>query len=280
MGRLGVALAALTVGLSVGVAAHAHQSLDELERALGEEATKRPDDPAVYVDRGKLMLQAKRFDEALVAFEHAAEHGADPDVVAGARGRVFLEAGWPRMATVEFDRVLARRPDAYGVLYDRGEAWLALGDPDRAARDFGAAIAGMRSPRPEQVFAYRDALLAAGRRADAVGALDAGIARLGPVAALELAAVDLEVELERWDAALRRLDRLLAKTPAQPAWAARRGEILQKAGREADAQRAYVSALAMIDARPADRRAGPLDELAGELRRKLAASSGATEGGR
>lgn len=280
MTRAGGAVAALMVLLGLGSAAYAHQSLDDLERALGEEAATRPGDPAVYVDRGKLLLQAKRFDEALVAFEHAAGHGADPDVVAGARGRVYLEAGWPRMAALEFDRVLGRRPDAYGVLYDRGRAWLALGDPERAARDFGAAIAGMRSPRPEQVFAHRDAWLAAGRRTEAVRALDAGIARLGPVAALELAAVDLEVDLERWDAALRRLDRLLQQTPRQPAWTARRGEILEKAGRAADAHRAFASALAMIEARPADRRAGPLDDLAVRLRQKLAASSGATGGER
>jgi tetratricopeptide (TPR) repeat protein len=180
---------------------------------------------------------------------------------------VYLAAGQPLAARVAFTRVLRRYPDAFGTRLERGHAWLALGRPRRAADDFGRAIAGLAMPRPEHVIARRDALLAIGRHAEAVRALDEGMQRVGRVAALELAAVDLEEQLGRYDSALRRLDGLLAAVPRNAAWVARRSELLARAGRDAEARQARRDALAMIDARPARGRGARL----AALRQRLAA---------
>ena len=142
------------------------------------------------------------------------------------------------------------RPDAYGLLFERGRACLALGRIDRAARDFGRAIAGMPQPRPEHVIARRDALLALGRLSDAVAALDEGMARLGPIPSLELPAVELDLDLGRYDRALRRLDTLLAQR-TNPVWVARRGDVLVQAGRPTEARREYLRALTLIRSRRA-----------------------------
>jgi tetratricopeptide (TPR) repeat protein len=217
---------------------------------------------------------ARRWDDALATLARAADAGADPDEVAAARGRVYLEAGWPRMAKVELDRVLARHPDRWALLYDRGRAWMLLGDAGAAADDFGRAVAGLPEPRPEQVFAQRDALLWLGRKDDALRALDAGIARLGPVPSLELAAVDLEAELARYEAALARVDRLLATSPRNEAWLARRGQLLTQAGRPAEAHAAYAAALALVERRPGTRRGPRTDELARQLRAALTTDTG------
>jgi tetratricopeptide (TPR) repeat protein len=101
--------------------------------------------------------------------------------------------------------------------------------------------------------AQRDGLLSLGRRREALGALDAGQARIGPAVSLELAAVDLEVELGSYTAALTRLDRLLGRSAVSPAWVARRGEVLERAGQPAAARAEYARALALIDAREARR---------------------------
>jgi len=76
-------------------------------------------------------------------------------------------------------------------------------------------------------------------------ALDAGMARLGPIVSLQLPAVELEVALGRTDRALARLDTLLART-ANPAWVARRGDLLLRAGRSTEARHEYARARAMI----------------------------------
>ena len=277
MRRALVALPVAVLALVAGPAG-AHLEIEVLERAAADEVAERPEDPEVRVRQAQVYRAAGEWDEALAALEHAAEHGADPDLVAAERGRVFLDAGRPRAAKIQFDRVLRRRPDAFGVLLQRGRAWVQLGHPGRAARDLGAAVAGMPRPAPEDVFAWRDALVAAGRREDALRALDRGIARLGRVPSLALAALDLEVALGRHQAALARLDRLLAESPRNEAWLARRGELLERAGRRDEARGAYARALELIATRPAERRGKRIEALEHRLRTALAETGTPTEG--
>jgi tetratricopeptide (TPR) repeat protein len=266
----------LALVLAWAVPVLAHQDVGVLEEAVAGEVTSRPRDPAALMSQALVHQVARRWDGALATLDRAAELGADPDEVGAARGRVYLDAGWPRMAKRELDRVIARRPNAWALVYERGRAWMLLGDAGAAADDFGRAVAHLPEPRPEQVFAHRDALLWLGRRDDAVRALDAGIARLGLIASLALAAVDLETELGRYDAAVSRLDRLLATNPKNEAWIARRGEILAQAGRAGEAQASFARALALIEARPNARRGARTEALARQLRAALAADR--TEG--
>jgi tetratricopeptide (TPR) repeat protein len=268
---------ALALALALAATARAHVGIEQVERGVAAELAKHPDDPARHLDMARAHAIAREWDAALAELEDAARLGADPDVVGATKGQVFLDAGWPRMARIELDRVVARRPDAYGARFDRGRASAALGDVDAAARDYRAAIAGLASPQPEQVLALRDVLVGAGRRAEAVDALDAGIARLGPVPTLVLAAVDLEQDLGRPDAALARLDALSATGTPNPAWVARRGELLARAGRAGDARTEYRRALALIDARPPGR-ASAFHDLRQRLETALAETIETTGG--
>lgn len=255
----------------------AHAGIAELESSSAEEVARRPDDPQAHLERARVLRLAHRWDEALEQLGVAARRGADPDEVGATRVAILLDAGKAAEAIDEADLVLARRPDAYGLLFERGRALLALGRAEEAARDFGRAIQGMPEPQPEQVLARRDALLSLGRREEAVSALDAGMARIGRVVSLELPAIDLEVELGRYDAALGRLDGLLARGAPNPAWVARRGEILEKAGKKAEARAEYERALAIIARRSPDRRAKAFDDLKRRLETELAAAANGGE---
>ena len=262
------ALVACLVGVALvasrGVAS-AHAGVEELERETRALVDRRPDDPQAYLQRARVLQLARQWDAALGALDAAAARGAEADEVAATRGAILLDAGRPLAALRELDRLLTRRPDASGILFERGRAYLALGDTDTAIADFERAIDLMPAPRPEQIIVQRDALLSLGRRAEAVAALDQGMRRIGRVAALQLAAIDLEVELGRSDAALRRLDELLARRNPNPAWIARRGEILARAGRQQEARVEYARALSLIDDRSGARRA----QAFGALRRQL-----------
>jgi tetratricopeptide (TPR) repeat protein len=243
-----IAKLVLVLALAPPALARAHVGLDEVGRTLDAEIARHPHDAEPHLHRARAHLAAHEWDAALAQLDHATADGADRVVVGTLRGEAYLGSGRPRRARREFDRVLARRSDAWGTLFLRGRAWIALGNPARA-------VARLESPQPEQVLARRDALLALGRRADAVTALDEGMARIGPVATLALAAVELEVDLRRYDAALVRLQRLCAANPPNPAWLARRGDILARAGRPAEAREAWGDAVALIENRPVGRRA-------------------------
>ena len=131
----------------------------------------------------------------------------------------------------------------------------------------------MRAPRPEHVIERHSALLARGKPAEAVRALDEGIARLGPLPSLALPAVDLEIGLQRWDSALARLDALLRQAPNNAAWMARRADVLERAGRFDEARAERARALQQIDARSPNRVSAARTTLARQLRAQSGAET-------
>lgn len=264
----------LAAAIVLAVPAHvsAHAGLDELRRAADVAVALRPDEPQPHLQRARVLELQREWDAALAELNAAAACGADSDEVGATKVSILLAAGRPQVALREIDRVLTHRPDAYWLVFDRGRALLALGQAGPAAHDFGRAIAAMPAPRPEHVFAQRDALLSLGDRAAAVAALDAGMARIGRVAALQLAAIDLEVELGRADDALRRLDELIGREGRNPVWIAQRGDILRRAGRDAAARAEYERALALIEARPSIQRVKAFAALKQRLQTALAPS--------
>jgi tetratricopeptide (TPR) repeat protein len=269
-GRQGSAVLVAALLLAMPALALAHASVDELRRAADAAVALRPDDPQAHLDRARVLQLAHEWDAALAELGAARMHGADADDVGAARASVLLDAGRPQLALREIDGVLASRPDAYGLVFERGRALLMLGRTELAADEFGRAIAAMPAPRPEHVFVRRDALLLLGQPEAALAALDAGMARIGSVASLQLAAIDIEVQLAHFDAALYRIDELIGLNGHNPAWIARRGEILQRAGRNAEARVEYERALALIDSPRIVQRARAFDELRSRLKTALA----------
>ncbi|HWP66817.1 MAG TPA: hypothetical protein VNO26_12970 [Candidatus Limnocylindria bacterium] len=270
--RLGAAAFAVLLGgaLLLGArAARAHAGLDLIEPAMAEKVARNPGDPAVRLEQALGFEAAGEWEQALAALDRAAVLGADRDEVSGLRARVLLGAGRADDAKRELDALIARRPDAPGPYLQRAHALVRLGRAADAAADFEKAVDALPRVTPEDVFAWRDALLAAGRRADAVRALDRGMLRVGHVPSLELAAIDLDAALGRYQSAIRRIDRLVAQSPTNPAYLARRGELLAKSGAAAEARAAYVQALALIEGRPAARRSQRTAQLERRLRAAL-----------
>ena len=263
---------------SFAAPAGGHPELAEVRAALDERLAVDPEDPELLIHQGRLRADARDFDGALVSLAHALAHGGDPATVGAARAQVLLEAGQPRLASLEYDRLLALRPHAFDLLFERGRAKLALGDVAAADRDFRRAIANMPAPRPEHVVVHAQAWLKLGERQEALRALDEGMTRTGPLPSLQLTAIDLELDLERYDRALARLDLLLEQTPNNEAWIARRADILQRAGRVDEARAERAHSLARIEARLARRRSRATDELAARLRSQIEPGATANEG--
>jgi len=270
--RIGAGASALMLGgtLLLGERpAGAHAGLDVLEPVIEDKVARNPSDPAARLEQALALETAGQWDAALAALDRAAALGADRDEVSGIRGRILLAAGRPEEAARELDALIARRPDAPGPYHQRGLALVKLGRPAEAAPDLEKAVEKLPRVTPEDVLAWRDALLAAGKPAEALRALDRGMRRVGHVPSLELAAIDLDAALGRHAEAVERMDRLIAQSPENPAWIARRGELLEKAGDHKEARAAYTQALAMIEARPASRRSQHTAALERKLRAVL-----------
>lgn len=250
-----------------------HGQIEEVSRTIAKTPTAE-----LYLKRGELQRVHEDYGAALSDYEAAEKLNPRLDAVWLCQGRALLEAGHPGPARLALDRFLQRMPGhAAGHLFRaRAQAKLARGQP--AVDDYDRAIALSVEPLPEY-FVERAALLAdLGELEAALGGLEAGMKVIGPIPSLQLPALEIELKLARHEAALRRVDGLIAAAERKEQWQARRAEILAQAGRAAEAREAGRAALASIENLPARMRSAPaMQQLEGRLRAAWEENSSRTE---
>jgi predicted Zn-dependent protease len=261
----------------------------DLDRQISDITSRIEADPGnadLFLQRGELHRIHQDWEAAEADFESARRLRRDLAVVDYLMGRLHLDAGRPKQAKRALDRFLAREPDHAAAHVARARALARLDQPLAAARDLTVAIdlhGGEDRPDPSYYLERAQALAGAGRIDEAIGGLDAGLARLGEPVTLQLAAIDLELARGRHDAALARLDRLGAGAARQETWLVRRGAILEGAGRLDEAGAAYADALAAIDRLPPSRQGSRamarLREEAAAGAERVRHSAGKAEGG-
>ena len=242
------AIAAAMLGLSAPLIS-AHDDIDVRIAALTAQlSTGRTAD--LLVRRAELYRQAAKRTEALADLFAAEQIDSSHPAVALVRAHVHFDAGHWSDAARAATAVLARTPSHADALILRARAEVRTLNISRALDDYSAAL--RVRPNPD-VYIERARLYAkSGSHGPerALHSLDEGIARLGPVVTLELEAIDIEVGLQRYGAALTRVDLLSAQASRQDEWLARRGVILEKSGRFDEARAAYEAALDALGRQP------------------------------
>jgi len=248
-----VCIACGVVVSAAGLAA-AHGDIHERIAALTKRIAQEPANADLYLKRGELYHAHREWDAALADYARAQELNPRLTDIDLYRGLTYLAAGRLRPAQSALDRFLATRPSHVSALIARARVRVRLGDGLTAADDFSRAIAVQA--QPELYLERARALVGAGNQhvTVALAGLDEGIARLGPLVTLQLYAIDLEMRQRRYDAALARIETLAAQSPRKETWLARKGEILEQAGRRSDARAAYTAALAALNGVPEARR--------------------------
>lgn len=248
----------------------AHPEIEQALVRLNAQVAASPADPEHYLARGELYAKHEAWDLAEANFLRAAELAPDHPGLARARGALALALREPRTARDFLDAALARDPRDAMALVLRARTHVALGARDAAVVDLDAALTVIATPPPE-LFLERAALLPP---ADALRGLETAITRVGPAISLQLRAATLEESLGRIDAAAARLSAIAAQSERPEMWLKRRGDLLARAHRLADAHAAYAAALAAITTLPDWLRSAPgTAELAAELQQLTARRS-------
>jgi len=92
---------------------------------------------------------------------------------------------------------------------------------------------------------------------------------------LDELALRFETELEHWDAALARIRRLAGSSPRPELWRARASDLLERAGRTAEARAEVRVALSLLEKSPKRiRELATSQELSRELNERLARLDG------
>lgn len=267
--RLPVWLLLVTVVCGVPSQASAHGDLDGQIETVSRQLDKAPS-AALYLKRGELHHDHENFEAALADYDRAAKLNPDMGAVWFARGRTLFKFGRLQPAREALDVYLKKKPShAEGFLL-RARVLAGLKEHAAAVADFDRNLELTSQPLPECFIERAESLVALGEKKAAVKALDEGLGRLGNLTTLQSAAIAIEVDLGRHDAALVRVDRVMADLRRKETWLTRRGEILEAAGRRDEAQRAYGEALAALEQLPDHHRnVKPMRELETRLRRLL-----------
>lgn len=250
------AAALFAVLLTGGVSAHpgVDRQIDDVTLQIEQQ----PEDAQLWLRRGELRRIHRDWKPAESDFRRARKLDPELAAVDFLLGRLMLDAGRPKKAKSYLDKYLKARPDHAEARVVRARALAQLGRSLAAAGDFDRALALLEEngrPIPTYYIERARVLAAAGpeHMNAALAGLEEGLARLGQPVTLQLYAIELELDLHRYDAALARLDRIAAQANRQETWLVRRGAILEQASRVGEARVAYAAALDAIEALPAAR---------------------------
>ncbi|HKX61877.1 MAG TPA: tetratricopeptide repeat protein [Verrucomicrobiae bacterium] len=258
--------------------AGAHADLIPQIEDVTRQIEKDPRNIDLYVRRGELYRTHAEWNAALADFDTILVIEPTNRWVNLAKGRLMADASWLLTAKGYLDRFIAEQPSHAEALSSRARLLTRLKLHLAAADDYDAAIRLSPEAIPE-LFIERAQTLASngpdfvGR---AIEGLDEGIKRLGPLVTLQLSVVDLELKRKNYDAALERIAVIAQRSPRKETWLARRGEILEQAGRPDEARTAYQNALAALASLPHVRRNVPaMAQLEKRIRTQLDAINGA-----
>jgi predicted Zn-dependent protease len=224
-----------------------------------KELEKQPRNAGLYLRRGELFRAHGDFDSANADLDRVAALEPRMEVLPLARGRLFYEANWPQSAKMALDYFIRSHTNNVEALALRARCQVKLGQRLEGVRDYTRAIEAAGEPQPELYLERAQALNEEGPAyyAEAVKGLEDGMKKMGPLVTLQLYAIDLEVKQKNYDAALARLEKASAASPRKETWLARKGEILQTAGRTEQAIDAFRASLKAISQLPETRRNVP-----------------------
>ena len=229
----------LLVGLSCSIASA--DDPDARIARLTERIAVSPSDVDALAERADLLLQEDRLEDATADLRLLEALAPDDPRMLLLRGLVAYERGDVDRAEVDLEAWIFRTGGALvpcrllGTIYERSDR------EEEALRMYDAALAF--GDDVDVHLAKGRLLEGLGRHAEAASSYEAALAGGAPSAALRARLIDVERRLGRHDRALAHVDAALREARLDTRWLLRRAEILDDAGRSAEARRARLAAL-------------------------------------
>jgi tetratricopeptide (TPR) repeat protein len=267
-----LALAGLSLLLQAA-SGFGHGGLHELIDAQNKKVEKAPSDPALRFELASLYGQHGEVELALKNLDRvdALAPGKFPTDLL--RGEAWVVAEKFTKAKEAFDRQLVSHPENPRAWLLRARAEHKLGQDAVSLADYREALKRTPSPEPDLIQEVADALASHSCEKEAAQVLATGIEKLGKIPSLELRALDLEIAMKDFDAALRRVEEAQKNAPRPEPWMARRATVLAQAGRIEESRAAWKALADHLSSLPeSERNSTAMTNLAEETRQALASS--------
>jgi len=209
-----------------------------------------PNNPALYLRRGELYREHSDWQAAEEDYDRAAQLNPNLAAVDFCRGKLLADLGQTNDARALFDKYLLRCPEDGYAFVARARLLVGVGEIRSAIQDYTKGLERIGGPQPELFLERAQLQVGQDKVAAALSGLDEGIKKLGPMIALQLYAIDLEIGRKNYDGALARLNTILQQSLRKERWLARRAEILREAGRTAEAAKAFGDSLNAVKLLP------------------------------
>jgi len=247
-----------------------HGTLHEQLSNLSREIAKSPDSAELYLKRGEVYRNHKDWKKAATDYEKARALKSELPGLDLADARLYYDSGRYGMAKASVNKHLNLHPQDENARHLRAKILVGLKQWEDSIGDYTFFIANSKAPQPQAFIDRADAQVHAGKPADAITGLEEGIERLGPLISFQEAAIRLELQAKRYDQALARVESVLNTLSRKEQWLAKKGEILETAGKREEAKQTYLQVLKEIEGLPASHQGSKaMLSLKAEMKRKL-----------
>ena len=225
----------------------AHPGHEDQLKAIDQALAKAPDNQALYLQRGSVYGEIGHFTEAENDFARARELGPAERVDLAESIMLYGKGDLAAAMALANRHVQTFPNDPEGF---RHRAFIArdAGDHARALADLQTYFRLQARPSPGLFVSAANMLVASGRPEDALAVLDQGLEQLGMVPQLQRQAISLEVAAGRLPAAIARQEAMRTALRDSARWKLDTVDLLQQAGRKADASRLLQQAQAQLAA--------------------------------
>lgn len=249
----------------VSASASAHESPEHRIKQLDDQLDQMEPHPSIesikfMLQRADLNRRQGAWDSVLFDYERIAEQQPEnADMLLG-RSRTYL--GKEQFDEADFwaTRLLQLQPEHAHAGLVQARALVGMGDHLAASGVFERAIQRLRTPLPEHYLEHARIVLGTENQDSvdnsllAISILDKGAAHLGNPVSLHSFALEIERQAGELEAALRRIDMLIARNGSLLNWRLQRAELLLEMKRDRAARKELDNTLQQIGQLPDQRR--------------------------
>jgi len=230
----------------------AHGPIHESIKRVTKKIKKKPNDPALYIERGQYYQVDENFDLALN--DYLTAKGLDPEIkmIDFHCGQLFSEHGYPTTALRFANKFLSYNSNHVAGLMLRATIFVQLGEDSLAIIDYEKGIQQTKTPKPEYFVNISKAFIAADSTnfSSAIEWLEKGEEYLGFNIILKSYAYDLAKERKEYGKAVEIVDKVLPKMNRKETWLYKKGVVLELANDINNARNVYQETINHIKKLP------------------------------
>lgn len=236
-------------------------SLDRVEHKLKEQ----PDDVSLLLKKAHVLIIMEQGDQAEAILKQVDELKKERDAdTAYLYLLLYEKRGEFEKAFEISDWGISQFPEDHFQWEIRGRLAKAAGEREEAITAMTKSLRYSKTVNPQSYIQLTTMLLESNQSQDkerAVALLREGIPRVEYPSELLHLSIRLNSELGRYDQALENINQLEMQYGKQVPFATKRAQVLEEAGRNAEAANAYRSAIILLEGLPEKKQNNQIDNL-------------------